>query len=220
MRMFLKGRLLLFVVVVFLFSVMPMLAQDMMTETVQVTTTHVETHPSQGDIRVIEGAVATIMTNEAGASMSLSTDELINGHVYTAWWVIVNNPAACENSPCTPGDILGLSDAVQSEVTQADSLVMDDEAPMKFASYLPVGDVDNGWIGNGFTNPLGAEIHIVINDHGPVIADQIGNMLNTYRGGCTDESLPPPFPDTAKADGAPGPNTCRLVQDAILIQES
>jgi hypothetical protein len=45
-------------------------------------------------------------------------------------------------------------------------------------------------------------------------------MLNTYRGGCSDESLPPPFPDTAKSDGEPGPNTCRLVQFTVFQQDS
>jgi len=43
-------------------------------------------------------------------------------------------------------------------------------------------------------------------------------MLNTYRSGCTDESLPASFPDTAKADGEPGPNTCALVQAAVFQQ--
>jgi hypothetical protein len=43
-------------------------------------------------------------------------------------------------------------------------------------------------------------------------------MLQSYRGGCTDESLPGAFPDTAKNDGIPGPNTCQLFQDVIFQQ--
>jgi hypothetical protein len=45
-------------------------------------------------------------------------------------------------------------------------------------------------------------------------------MLNTYRGGCSDDSLPPPFPDSAKADGEAGPNACRLIQDAVFMQDA
>ena len=61
-----------------------------------------------------------------------------------------------------------------------------------------------------------AEIHLVVNDHGPAIPGMVDEMLHTYRGGCTDDSLPPPFPATAKSDGAPGPNTCRLYQSATF----
>jgi len=41
-------------------------AQDMMSETVQVTTVDVETHPSQGDVRVIDGTSATLVSSESG----------------------------------------------------------------------------------------------------------------------------------------------------------
>jgi len=86
-------------------------------------------------------------------------------------------------------------------------------------AQLPAGDVENNpWFGNGFTNPTGAEIHLVINDHGPLIPEMADTMLNSYRGGCTDESLPGSFPETAKADGEPGPNTCALVQATIFQQ--
>ena len=77
----------------------------------------------------------------------------------------------------------------------------------------------NTWFGNGYWNLLGAEIHLLINDHGPLVSHLAHSMLNSYRGGCRDESLPPPFPATAKADGTPGPNTCRLVQDVAFVQK-
>ncbi len=193
-------------------------AQDAMSETVQVTTVHVETHLSQGDVRDIEGATATLMASEAGVFVHMQTAELEEGHVYTMWVVIVNNPEACETSPCAPSDILGNSDAVQSEVTWGDSVLYSNEARMEFAAFLPTGDVVEPWFGNGITNPLEAEIHLIINDHGEVVSEMTATMLNTYRGGCTDESLPPPFPETATSDGEPGPNTCRLVQGAIFAQ--
>lgn len=186
---------------------------------VQQTTTIVETHPSQGDVVQIEGSKATLFTTDDSATMTFRTSKLEPGYVYTAWWVVINNPVACATSPCTPKDVLGNTEAVEADVTRADGIVVGDDGVGTFAGYLAKGTVPGGWFGHGFTNPRGAEIHIVINDHGLLIPELAANMLNSYRGGCTDESLPPAFPDTAKADGVPGPNTCRLVQISIFRQQ-
>ena len=204
--------------VLFALLTLGVVAQDAVSETVQVTSAPVETHPSQGDVEIIEGGSATLMSNESGIFASMTTDGLEDGHVYTLWLVIINNPEACEATPCTAPEILGKSDDLQTEVTWGDGILISDEGRSEFTVYVPAGDVQEPWYGNGLTNPTGAEVHLVINDHGEVIPDMVATMLNTYRGGCADEGLPPPFPDTAKADGEPGPNTCRLVQDAIFSQ--
>jgi hypothetical protein len=193
-------------------------AEDMMTETVTVTTSHVETHPSQGDIRVIEGASATLVRSEEGLSIHMSTQEFEDGHVYSMWVVIMNNPAACKTNPCTPADVIGNSDEVKSDLTWGDSIVYDsDDGRMAFTAWVAAGDLPEPWYGNGLGDPMSVEVHLVINDHGEVIPDMVASMLNTYRGGCTDESLPAPFPETAKSDGEPGPNQCRLIQDAVFM---
>ena len=57
-----------------------------------------------------------------------------------------------------------------------------------------------------------------IHDHGPLIDGREAEMTGTYRGGCMDETLPEIVPATAKADGAVGPNSCKLVQDVIFVQ--
>jgi hypothetical protein len=181
--------------------------------------THVETHPSQGDVRKIAGGEARLVADETGIFVNMTTDELEDNHVYTLWVITINNPEVCQANPCTPPEILGQSDALHSNVTWGDSLLYSDEARMEFTAFLPVGEVVEGWFGNGLTNPLGAEIHLIINDHGEVIPEMAANMLNTYRGGCSDDSLPPPFPDSAKADGESGPNPCRLIQDAVFMQD-
>lgn len=110
---------------------------------------------------------------------------------------------------------------MQTEVTYADGIIADESREGYFAAVLSAGEVENNpWFGNGFTKPTGAEIHLVINSHGLLISDMAAEMLNTYRGGCTDDSLPPPFPETAKADGEPNPNSCALIQEAISQQGS
>ena len=139
------------------------------------------------------------------------------GNVYTAWWVLANNPEVCEADPCSGGDFIGKAVEAETVVTYADGVIVDESGEAHFASFLPAGEVtDDPWFpGTEFANPTGAEIHLVINSHGPLIPEKAGEMPNSYRAGCTDDSLPPPFPDTAKADGEAGPNDCALVQAAV-----
>lgn len=212
-----RTRLLLFIFVLAIASFAgATVAQQ--SEGVQMTMAGVTTHPSQGDVVTITEGSAMLLTTADGATMTFHTVGLEPNHVYTAWWAIINNPEACASSPCVGSDILGNTALVQAEVVYGDGIIVKDDGVGDFAGHLNSGDLPRGWMGNGFTNPLGAEIQIVINDHGPLIADDVSSMINSYRGGCTDESLPPPFPDTAKADGLPGPNTCRLIQTTIFQQ--
>jgi hypothetical protein len=199
-------------------SIIGATAQESMSKTFQVTTLPVETHPSQGDVRIIDGTSATLMSSEDGIWVHMATDELEDNHVYTLWFAVINNPEACDTNPCTPGFILANSDETQLNVTWAGGLLMSDNTRAEFSAFFAAGEVPQGWFGNPLNNPLGAQVHLVLNDHGPLIPEMAATMLNTYRGGCTDESLPPPFPDTAKADGEPGPNACRLVQVVIFEQ--
>lgn len=167
----------------------------------------------------VEGAYATLNTNANGASFTFHAAQLNPGHVYTVWFVAIDAPENCATSPCTAAaDVLGNTQGVQANITYAAGHVVGASGQATFAGFIPAGDMPDGWFDNDFSNPLGAEIHLVLNDHGPMIPGLVSNMLHTYRGGCTDESLPPPFPATAKADGIPGPNTCRLYQVAIFQQ--
>lgn len=186
----------------------------------QQTTTVVMTHPSQGDVVEIAGSNASLTSTPEGASMTVKTSHLSPGHAVTAWWVAINRPENCATAPCTSKDVLNNTDVVKAEVTYAGGQIIGENGEASFSWQLPAGEAPNPWFGHGFTNPLGAEVHIVLNDHGPVIPEIRENMLSTYRGGCTDESLPAAFPATAKADGQPGPNTCRLFQVVIFQQQS
>lgn len=175
-------------------------------------------HPQSGT-GMVEGAYATLNTNANGASFTFHATQLKPGHVYTVWFVAINAPENCATSPCkAAADVFGNTDGVQANITYGAGHVVGQSGQATFAGFIPAGDMPDGWFDNDFSNPLGAEIHLVLNDHGPRIAGLVSNMLHTYRGGCTDESLPPPFPATAKADGIPGPNTCRLYQTTLFQQ--
>ena len=212
--------LLIGLVTVILSMAVAVSAQDEMIEQVHVTTTHVESHPSQGDVRTIDEASASLMSSEAGISVHLTTNELEAGHVYTMWIVMVSNPKACSAHPCPSSEFLGQAELVQAETTWGDGILVSDDTRTEFSAFLPVGEVPEGWYGIPLSNPTEAEVYLVINDHGELIPEMAATMLNTYRGGCTDESIPASFPDTARADGEPGPNTCRLIQVARFIQGS
>ena len=212
MRQHFFFTLTLFFVIVALPACTAETAAGVNTAPIQKTEAPVVSHPSQGETVTIENASALLITDDEGASMSVRTSLLTPGHAYTAWWAIVNNPEACEVHPCGGSDFFSNTDVVKADVGYADGLVADARGTGNFAAYLPVGDLTDHWFGNGLTNPRGAEIHIVIHDHGPVIPEQAANMLMTFRGGCTDGSLPPTFPDFTKEMGSVGNNICKLVQ--------
>lgn len=112
--------------------------------------------------------------------------------------------------------MIGRAQEVGTQIVYADGAVNGPDGDAIFVAYLPRGAVRGGWYDQDFRDPTSAEIHLVLNDHGPLIPEIATSMRTSYRGGCRDDSLPPPFPPSAKADGAPGANRCALIQDAIF----
>ena len=197
----------------------PAAGQDANAEAARHTSAHVSTHPSQGPVTVVPGAIATLVTTDAGAQVTLRTSGLAAGHPHTVWFVAINRPDQCAAAPtCTAGDILFRTEAVDAEVVYLTGAVVGNHGKAGFAGSIRAGDVPHGWFGNGLTNPRGAEIHLILMDHGPAIPGLVDNQISTLRGACTDASVPAAFPPVAFADGTPGPNTCRLVQFAVLAQ--
>lgn len=176
----------------------------------------VMTHPSQGDKTTVAGATSRLATHESGIFVNMDTSNLTPGNVHTLWLVVINSPENCETENCTSKDVLKRSDAVMSDVTYAGGIIVGDDGTGRFAYHQSEGSLNGGWFGHGLKDAETAEVHLVVNDHGPVIADRIEEMLGTYRDGCTDESIPAPMPATARAQGEAGPNECRLMQFSIF----
>ena len=147
-----------------------------------------------------------------------ATQERLRSNAYTFWFVVINQPKACENSPCNAKDVLKRTSVTKADVGYGDGLIAGPDGKGQFTTFRPLGALPRAWLGTGFNDPWASEIHLVINDHGPLIAGREAEMTGTYRGGCTDQSIPGIFPSTAKADGAAGPNSCKLVQDVIFVQ--
>lgn len=181
-----------------------------------VSQSEVMTHPLRGDVTPVAGSEAHLVRSAAGITVVFATRDLIPGDVYTAWLVFIDDPSACAAAPCTPPEVMGSADMVRSNITFGDSLIASEDGTGIFVAHLAPGTIDNGWFDNAFTNPMGAEFHVAIHSHGPLIASLEDEMLTSYRAGCTDESLPSP-PDRAYGDGTPGPNTCQMWQFAIFV---
>lgn len=182
----------------------------------------IKTHQMTGAVNVVKGAQATLVSSEAGIAGSFATRDLTPGHVCTLWVAIMNKPEACAMEGadhCTSEDVLTRSDAVDSDVTYGDGVVVAADGTATFRTFIPAGKLDYSWLGNGLKNPTGAEIHFAIHDHGPMIADQIAEMLTTTRGGCTEDSLPKLWPASARASGKHGPNKCTMAQFAVFKQK-
>jgi hypothetical protein len=180
----------------------------------------VETHPSQGEIRNVEGASARLSFLTSSAIADFETKGLTPGHVYTLWFIAINEPDNCASSPCKAPDVLVNTEAVKADVRWAAGSIAKPDGTITLRGEVPYGSWDRGWFQTGLLEPEVAEVHFVLNDHGPAIEGREESMTTSYREGCTDESLPPPFPASAKTDGEPGPNQCALVQDAIFIQDN
>ncbi len=184
----------------------------------QHTQADVFTHPSQGPSVQVSDAVATLVSHDNGARVTFQTRDLAPGHAHTLWWVVINAPENCAASPCTAGEVLFNDEVVEANVAYGDGSVVGGSGKATFAAHFSTGPVPGGWFASEFTNPRGAEIHLIMMDHGPAIPGLVSSQISTLRGGCTDESVPAAFPPVAHADGVPGPNPCRLVQMAILEQ--
>lgn len=183
------------------------------------STAGVNWHPQQASLDntgPVDNASATLTRNANGISYRLHTNSLTANSAYTLWVVVVNNPAACDSSPCTAPEIIQ-NDETDSQVLFGTGLVVGGSGKATFAGALKEGDLP-GWLPDrSFDNAETAEIHLVLNDHGPKIPALLPDMIKTYRGGCSDESpFPGIFPATALADGEVGPNTCLLSQSAIF----
>ena len=139
------------------------------------------THRSQGEIRSVPGAVARLQKTDAGIFVNLDTTSLEPEHVYTMWIAVVNDPRSCEGSPCSVKDVLIRTDIVQADVGYADGAISDMNGNLQFAYFQPNGPLPQSWFDRGLTNTAAAEVHLIIQHHGPVVAGREAEMLGTYR---------------------------------------
>lgn len=165
----------------------------------------------------VEGAHATLVTNDSGAAMSLHTSGLTPGHAVTVWWVIFNFPEHCTHgipglSHCGEEDlhIFGGDPSIQTTVAYAAGHVIGGSGRGNYGGSLTVGDTSGVTFGGpGLLAPRDAEIHLVVRTHGPAIPGLVHEQIRTFGAGCI--GAPP-------GTGTPGDYPCEDLQFAVFQQ--
>lgn len=164
----------------------------------------------------IDGTTARLVTGPEGASMHLSSMGLPPGNAVTIWFVAIQKPELCKKNPCSPVEAMGMPE-MESVAVNGGGTVVPANGMIEVSAHLPAGAVPTNLFQTEFVSPETAEYHLVIHDHGPLIPELAADMLSSFRGGCTLESVPPHYPESARSDGEGGPNTCRTQQVALFV---
>ncbi len=148
-----------------------------------VTTATVHAFP-EGAVKT--GASSTLVRNSNGATATFLSPNLTVGDVYTLWWVIFNHPENCSNGVCNLDDVVPFPGNVAAGVSliYGAGHLIPTSGRGNFAAHLGVGDTRGAMFGPGLTDPLNAEIHVVLRTHGPVIPEMLDQQLSTFAGGC------------------------------------
>jgi hypothetical protein len=146
--------------------------------------------PAAGDVV----GTASLTRTATGVHLTANSTLLDAGSAHTLWWIIFNNPAACDPAGCSDADF-GTPE-VEASVMNATGRVADATGNATFGAFLPVGFMHtnpsslNGrqLFGPGLQNAAGAEIHVVIRSHGP----WSGNIeqISTVAGDCMNAASP------------------------------
>jgi hypothetical protein len=120
--------------------------------------------PGHTFIADIPGASSTLVRTSHGISVSVKTSGLPAGHAVTVWALIFNDPNACPAGGCQEmnGD-LNIA-AVQGSVYHVTGHVVGETS--SFAGFVRDGDAANAARGPGLLDPYGAEIHLIVREHG------------------------------------------------------
>jgi len=174
------------------------------------------TPPSGQPPGPIEGTSAVLEKGSFGAAMALKSSGLKPGDVVTIWWVAIQNHQNCKSNPCTPQEAMGNGDENDVVATLAAGGVVAQDGTISLAGYLPKGDVDGNFFNTTLHSPETAEFHLPMHNHGPLDPKFANDMLTSFRAGCSDESLPPFYPNTALSDGEKGGFDCKTIQAAVF----
>jgi hypothetical protein len=140
-----------------------------------------------GTSNVVPNAGTSLLRDSGGVFFTFNTQGLPVGHAISAWMAIFNNPAYCATSPCTPADFSNPN--VDGLLVNTGGRVIGLDGAATFGAYRAVGDItgfDHGAGINGLVDPLRAEIHLVLRDHGVASEDPgvLAAQLSTFNGGC------------------------------------
>ena len=135
---------------------------------------------------------AKLVRGPNGISANFKTSELPAGQAVTLWFIVFNNPAGCNTSPCSvPADVF--NPAAEADFLWGGGHVTGGSGRATFAGHLAVGDTSGSGMTEigfpelalGLTDPAGAEVHLALHSHGPKLTGQaLVAQLSSFTGGC------------------------------------
>lgn len=132
--------------------------------------------PGHAFVDWVPGASSTLVRTTNGINFSLQTSGLPAGHAVTMWALIFNNPSACPGACDESNGDLDIP-AVQGSVQHVTGHVVGSDGT--FAGHVAVGDAAHAFRGPGLLNPFGAEIHLIVRDHGVALPAIITDQFNS-----------------------------------------
>jgi len=132
------------------------------------------TQETNGIFEPIPQSSSTLTRTANGVTATLTTSGLAPDTAHTMWWLVFNNPEACTGGEqgtelqCLPPGDIG-DPAVDASVFGGAGQVTDLYGRATFSAHAFTGE-DNGLTlssGPGIVDPFKAEIHLIIQDHGP-----------------------------------------------------
>ena len=138
------------------------------------------------DDSVVAGASSTLLRTRNGVSIQLNTSGLEPGAAYTVWMVVFNNPAACSDGVCGEDDVLPPPGNVAAEVAvvRVSGRVIAPSGAAHFGGRLNVGAMSEVLFGPGLTDPMTAEIHLIVRSHGEKVPGLVDNQIHEVGGAC------------------------------------
>lgn len=120
--------------------------------------------PGHTFIADVPGASSTLVRTSNGISVSVRTSGLLERHAITVWALIFNNPNACLAGCNESAGDLNVPE-VQGAVFHVTGHVVS-AGESSFGGRVNVGDAAITFRGPGLLDPYGAQIHLIIRDHG------------------------------------------------------
>jgi hypothetical protein len=160
-----------------------------------------------GTATQVAGA-GTLLRGSSSLDLRVALGGLDQNAMYTLWWIIFNNPAACTagTAPALCGEPdLGV-EAVNPGVRNAGGYMTGMDGTMNLTAAILAGP---GAMSAGFgqlDDSVGAEIHIVVQAHGGPMVGSVGVQMTTPNGACNPDCedqlalvfLPVPAPAPAQ----------------------
>jgi len=154
----------------------------------------------------VRGSSSLALRTNEGIDLVLKTSGLTPGHVIVVKALVFNQPRFCSGAGTPRCDLNDISnpDVDGSIVFVTGILARQDSADLR--ARISAGDAAHTAVGRGLTNPHGADVRLIIADHGPPVPGLYNDQLSTVAGGCKD---------AAPGSGKQGDYACADLQFSV-----